>query len=518
MFDLPPMKRRSTWLRRAVAAATGVVVIGGAALVVHADDDADAALRTAVATNGDVDHRYSGVATIEPLSQALVAFPSTGTVASVDVVIGDIVAIGQQLATLDTVELERELRAKQEALAQANLVLSVALDGDDPSSLLQGSGQGPVGFASPAAVSSAIASSADGAGIDAAQQAVLDAQHGVDVATANAASAMSSAVGLCSAIATSADPTGAIAACQTALEAVVTAQQAVSTAQADVSAAATELDGLLAAWSSELESASSATTVPAPPTTTTGAESPATENATAPTGSNGGGTVRATSAPSGTSGTTTNTPTAQDLIAYQYSVDAAQFAVEAAEQALAQTTIVSPIAGTVTEVNISAGDDISAASTTQTIVVEGTGGFEATTTVSINDIADFEVGQAATVVPDGSTTPLTGEVVAIASTPEASSTSYRVTVGLADPTQESAGLRNGNIGSVDIVTASSSGAVVVPTSAVRLVGTQHVVTIVDEDRTTTTVPVAIGTIGDAQTEVTSGVDAGDVVVLAELDG
>ena len=107
--------------------------------------------------------------------------------------------------------------------------------------------------------------------------------------------------------------------------------------------------------------------------------------------------------------------------------------------------------------------------------------------------------------------------MAIASTPEASSTSYRVTVGLAE-TRESAGLRNGNIGSVDIVTASSSGAVVVPTSAVSLVGTQHVVTIVDENGTTTTVPVAIGTVGDAQIEITSGVDAGDVVVLAQLDG
>src|SRR6188472_3614608 len=109
MFDLPPTKHRSTWLRRAVVAVLGVVVIGGAAVVVHADDDAGPALRTAVARNGDVDHEYSGVATIEPLSQALVAFPSTGTVASVDVVVGDVVAIGQQLATLDTVELEREL-------------------------------------------------------------------------------------------------------------------------------------------------------------------------------------------------------------------------------------------------------------------------------------------------------------------------------------------------------------------------------------------------------------------------
>ena len=49
----------------------------------------------------DVDAVLNGVATIEPVSQATVAFPVSGTVASVDVEVGDRVAVGQTLATLD---------------------------------------------------------------------------------------------------------------------------------------------------------------------------------------------------------------------------------------------------------------------------------------------------------------------------------------------------------------------------------------------------------------------------------
>ena len=540
MFEPSPTHRRSTWIRRAVAVGAAVVVIGGAAVVVHANDDTSAGFRTAVAGTGDVDHGYSGVATIEPVTQATVAFPTSGTVSSVDVLVGDLVEIGQQLATLDTIELERELRSKQATLAQAQLVLSVALDGDDPSSLVQGSAQGPVGFASVVTTSSeraataAFASTAVAAAdvndeVSAAQQAVLAAQQAVDAATADAQSAMGSAVSLCSAVGTATDPMAAITACQGALDAVVAAQQAVSDAQAGVTAAATTLDGLLATWSSELAASStSSTAAPEPtPTTSTPAGPETTPSTTAPgsTGEpniptgQGGATGRATgSAPSSGGSVTTKTPTAADLIAYQYSVDAAQYAVEAAEQALAQATIVSPISGTVTEVNLAAGDDVTAASDTGTIVIEGSGGFEATTTVSINDVADFEVGQAATVIADGSGTALTGNVVAIASTPESSSTSYRVTVGLDDPTQQAAGLHNGNIGTVSIVTETATAVVTVPTSAIRLVGTQHIVTVVDDDGTATATRVTIGAVGSAETEITSGVEAGDVVVLADLDG
>ncbi len=58
----------------------------------------------------DVDAELTSVATIEPVSQAPVAFPAGGTVATVDVAVGvgDTVAVGQELASLDTAQLARE--------------------------------------------------------------------------------------------------------------------------------------------------------------------------------------------------------------------------------------------------------------------------------------------------------------------------------------------------------------------------------------------------------------------------
>ena len=373
----------------------------------------------------------------------------------------------------------------------------------------------------------------------AGQQAVLDAQHDADVALAEAAAALDSAIAVCGAVAGAADPTAAIAACQTALAAVVDAQRVVSAAQDAVTEAADALDTLLATWAAELESTSGTgeptrrrrhrdathdtdtdnagrrrlpEATPGGESTVDGGATDVTGGANRPSGSTLGG---------GGSSTATDTPSSEDLIAYQFDVDAAQFDLEAAEQALAQAAIVSPIAGTVTSIDLDVGDEVTAGSTTQTIVVEGPDGYEATTTVSINDIADIHVTQKATIVPDGGTEPLTGKVTAIAPTPDpaSSTTSYRVTIGFTDETlaAEATAVRNGNIGAVSIVTGVATDAVAVPTSAVTLVGGQQMVTIIGADGTTTATPVTVGVIGDEWTEILSGVAIGDTVVLANLD-
>ena len=71
----------------------------------------------------DVDALLNGVATVEPVSQASVAFPAAGTVASVDVKVGDSVTVGQPLASLDPQSLTRRCTTKQATLAQAQLDL-----------------------------------------------------------------------------------------------------------------------------------------------------------------------------------------------------------------------------------------------------------------------------------------------------------------------------------------------------------------------------------------------------------
>ncbi len=117
-----PSRRGSTWARRvgAVAIVAGLGLAG--VFVVRSIDGGAATYRTA-----DVDDpRASTPCTpawrrSSRSTKPSIGFPSAGTVSSVDVAVGDVVAVGQQLATLDTLELERTLREKQEALAQAQL-------------------------------------------------------------------------------------------------------------------------------------------------------------------------------------------------------------------------------------------------------------------------------------------------------------------------------------------------------------------------------------------------------------
>ena len=87
--------------------------------------------------------------------------------------------------------------------------------------------------------------------------------------------------------------------------------------------------------------------------------------------------------------------------------------------------------GTVVAVNMTPGEAASAGSSTETIVVVGTGGFEAATTVSLSDVPSVKVGQQANVLADGASTPVAGQVVSISPVPaSSSSTNYRVMIGL----------------------------------------------------------------------------------------
>ena len=186
-----------------------------------------------------------------------------------------------------------------------------------------------------------------------------------------------------------------------------------------------------------------------------------------------------------------------------------------AAQAVEQATIASPIAGTVAVVNLAVGDDVAAGSTTANIVVVGAGGYEVTTTVSVTDLPDVEVGQAVVITPDGSDTTIEGQVVSIgvAGSTSSGTTTYPVVIGIVG---DGTGLRNGSVASVAIVTNATSATLAVPTSAITTDGSRHTVRVL-EGGTVTTKTVEAGAIGDTWTEITSGVTAGESVVLADMN-
>jgi HlyD family secretion protein len=518
----------------------GSALLASVVIATQAFGSAGNEFRTASVADRNVDAVLTSAATVEPVSQAAVAFPVSGTVASVDVKIDDKVIVGQTLASLDPATLTETLHEKQATLAQAELSLKQALSGQQvtrsrggtggsggasSSGTPQASGATSHGTASVSLIStsgaievqlisasSSVSATSSDPAIAQAQQAVLAAQHNVDLAIAAADTALATADTACAADLTI--PAN-ITSCQSALAAVQAAQNDVKAAQNKLVDASNLLDQLLEQQANT------------PPS---GGGSPGGGTGGAPSGSPGGGTGGAPSgstdtsgagsAPSGSTGGTLSggggsaSPSSADLIAYQKAIDAAAAEVTVAQQSLAQAVIASPLDGTVVAVNLAAVDTVEAASTTANVVVQGAGGYEITTTVGIDRISDVAVGQRATFVPDGSHRALGGDVVYISAVPSSTSatTSYLVVVGL---NKSKADLNNGSTGTVRIVTESAKSALAVPTSAITTTGARHTVEVLKGDGTRRVI-VRVGAVGETWTEITDGLTSGQVVVLANL--
>ena len=501
VFNQPAStSRRRRWT--IAATIVGLVTVVGLIASSVAGGSQGQGFRTARAEVRSVDAELSSVATIEPVSQAAVAFPASGTVATVDVAAGDDVSLGQALGSLDTAQLTRALNQKKESLAQAELALSRALDGEsseDAPTVQPASATSTSSDVVLASISQAPTTTSSDPQLAALQQAVLDAQVAVDDAIAASDAAMAAARTVCATDDGDGDPAdevpaGDTSACLAALDEVQIAQAATAAAQQQLAAASDALDehlGTIAA-----EAGDSGTGGSAPDQTPSGGQ--------AVGGSAAGG-----------QDDTASSPSAAELVAYQKAVSAAELQVLVAEQAVAQATIVAPIGGTVVAVGFEPGEDVTAASATQTVIIQGDSGVEAVTTVALSDIASIEVGQPATVLSDGSSDGLEGQVVNIAATPDddATTTSYRVTVGLTEPDP---GLGAGTTGTVTILTGSARAALAVPSSAVtwsRGIATVRVV----EDGEADDVGVEVGVVGGEWIEVLSGIDAGTDVAIADLD-
>jgi macrolide-specific efflux system membrane fusion protein len=134
-----------------------------------------------------------------------------------------------------------------------------------------------------------------------------------------------------------------------------------------------------------------------------------------------------------------------------------------------------------------------------------------------SDIAKVKKGQQASVTFDAMQgTRASGKVTAIdqTSTTTNNVVQYGVTVTLTDPPK---GLRIGATATVQITTASAENVLYVPTAAVRTAGGQSSVTVLSGGKQVPKV-VQIGTQGDQGTEIKSGLNEGDQVVIANAAG
>jgi HlyD family secretion protein len=451
--------------------------------------------RTAVVRRAAVSETLHRPGTIEPVAKATVAFPIAGTVASVGVHVGDTVETGTVLAILDTTSLQSALAAKQAVLANAKLTLQKALDSQATTTTTT----------APAPAAST--------GTQALKQQVADDQKRVDAAAATARAAVADASHACSSSSGGGSSTSTSTSTSTS-STTSTTTDASTTSTTSTTAPPSGTSSSSSACSAAQDKALNAEEALLSAESALASHEAALDKALSSTQSSS--THTGSAAPTGGSSAARTTPaSAEDLVADQAAVDAAAADVAVAQQNLAEATAVSPMPGIVVAVGLSAGRQVSAASSSAAIVVEGQGGFEVSTTVNASDIGSVRMDAPATVLPDGTSTPLTGKVVAIGVDPTTSATTptYPVVVGF-DGTP--AGLRDGVAASVSIEVARSVDAVTVPTSAVHGLGVAHVVNVLTAGKVTA-LRVQVGAVGAELTEITSGLTVGQVVVIADLN-
>jgi multidrug efflux pump subunit AcrA (membrane-fusion protein) len=254
----------------------------------------------------------------------------------------------------------------------------------------------------------------------------------------------------------------------------------------------------------------------------------------------------------GGSDTTSGAGSGMSTAEAEANLESARLAVEEAEQALADTVLRAPANGTVAEVNGAVGDTTSGGSTqsasssdsssdtatgatgglggpsggssdTSTSSGSSTSGSGFVTLVDLDrlnlevafsesDIGKLEVGQAATVsvnaLPD---VKLAAKVTAIGVLSESSGSvvEYPVTVTLEQMDDR---LKTGMTASADVVVEQADGAISVPSQAISPGPGGSTVT-VDQDGEQQTRRVTTGLEGDSSTQIVSGLEPGDKVVI-----
>jgi HlyD family secretion protein len=444
--------------------------------------------QTARVERASVSTGVDSTGSVSSLGSTNLGFPTGGQLTSVKVKVGDRVAAGQVLATVDDFAARRQLQQARAQLAGQQAQFDKVEDGTS----VEGA-QNSVDAA---------------ASIVSATQRQVDATLAADDAAISGAQSSSGAAGASGAeddgsgSAGGSSAGGAMSAAMAGATSATSAASAQSKRQADAAAGqvqlATARQGQVTAQN-QLDSASA------------------------------------------------NRP--NDLAAARAAVDGARSQVATAQQNLANTTLRAPSAGTVTALNGAVGEFVMASGSTtpfapgtdaaipgaaqaangaaaaaaggasptrpggtQFLVLQNLAQFAVVVPYQEVDAAKITPQQKAVVsldaIPDGT---LDGTVLSVApsATAIAGSIEYYVTVALpADPR-----VRDGQSARATVVTAESDQKITVPNAALHRQGSAATVTVVNPDGRQVPTPVTTGLVGPDRTEITGGLAEGQQVVI-----
>lgn len=551
--------RRTLWVNGGLAVLLVVAVVL-AFMIIGNPSTPPAPVRTAVATRGDVTATVTGTGNAASQLAIPVSFETDDTVLTVNVKAGDTVTVGQVLATVDARASQESLRSAQAGLDNARAALGVLVNG--PTGIRKQQDQQAIKEAEAALDNARKVQDNDNDSTDTDVQTArlqLDTDtkaqnllvHNAQDAVRTACSGSSSSSSSSSASSSSSDsspattsPSGEattpelqsfeaqlLAAANAAGGSSGTAggQQSCTTARQNLRQAQNTRDATLRKDRLAITSAQQG------------------QDATQQSARNGVTVAQGQVRDAQLAAQNDLNPNTKDQISQgRANVDSAQVTVDTAQRNLDGTVLKAPIAGVVLEVdgkvgqnsgNVAGGSNNNGSGSSNNSVAASGGASSANAStasagstsgqgflaianpsrlkvvadVAEADAANLQIGQKATVTFPATNNSATGTVTQIQ--PQSTVTNnvvlFPVEVSL-DTAPD--GVKTGSTANLDITKQTVSGVLQVPSAAVTTTGTNHTVT-VQRDGGTAVVPVQIGVTGATNTEITSGLTAGDVVVL-----
>ncbi len=469
-----------------------VAVLGGTIVYAQAGK-VTTTYRTALVTYGTITQSIGMAGNLTPVNEADLNFASAGTVSNLYVQVGQTVAVGTPLATLDTTLLAAQLLQAQATLSSADAKLSQDQAGPTGQSLT--SAQNSVASAL-VAMNNAQTSLADTQAINA--QAVAAAQAPVTAAQ-SPVTADQALVARTTSLHGRQEGAGHRLHYQRHLD--PPARLTHRTVATDQSKLTTD---------SPSRSADQAT-LTAAQTALAAATAKAQQSNDQAAAQLASMQQQYSAAKSSLSAQqTSTTPQTIEMDDAQISID--QVNVNSVQHELDGATLTSPIPGVVSQVNIKAGQAVTAGGTTYAIVIFSPGSYDLTGTVSDSQVNLVAVGQSVQVTPAGSTQALLGKITLIspAATVSSGIATFAVTAQLTDTSNS---IRPGISASASIVINQVVHVLTVPTSAVHTTGAGSTVNIL-QNGVLKAVTVQTGASDPTRIEITSGLQINEVVVIA----
>ena len=206
-------------------------------------------------------------------------------------------------------------------------------------------------------------------------------------------------------------------------------------------------------------------------------------------------------------------PKSADIASAYASVVSSQVSVDIAQTNLANGTLRAPAAGVVATMTGQAGEAASGTATNPFLSIANVTSLQLHGTVGEGDVAKLRTGQVATVTVDavGTASRMTGKVTLIdpVATIQQGVPVYGVDVTVDVP---DAAVRPGMSGTANVILASRTNVLTVPNLAIRTTGGRRGVQVMREGKAVDA-EVVFGIATDAVTEVVSGIDEGELVVL-----